>query len=51
LVKALEYCCISDGLQDFMAMVNILPWVVKMEFDENGFVKMKKIDLPHFAVD
>ena len=33
------------GFQDFMAMVNILPWVVKMEFDENGFVRLEKIDL------
>ena len=34
--------------EDFMSMVNILPWVVKMSFDENACVEIEKIDL--FAV-
>jgi len=29
----------------FLAMVNIRPWVVMMDFDENGCIGMKKIDL------
>ena len=33
------------SFEDFMAMVNILPWVVKMEFDGNYCAKMEKIDL------
>ena len=31
--------------QDFMAMVNILPWVVRMTFEENTCVGIEKIDL------
>jgi 2,3-bisphosphoglycerate-dependent phosphoglycerate mutase len=30
---------------DFMAMVNILPWVVKMSFDEKTCVDLEKINL------
>ena len=45
LSTIINYYDRSYGFQDFMAMVNILPWVVKMEFDENSFVKMEKIDL------
>lgn len=33
------------GFEDFMAMVDILPWVVKMYFDDNGYIGMEKIDL------
>jgi len=33
------------GFDDFMAMVNILPWVVKMTFNEYGYIGMEKIDL------
>ena len=33
------------GYDDFMAMVYITPWVVKMVFDGNVFVSMEKIDL------
>jgi len=35
----------SYGFADFMAMVDIMPWVVKMVFDGNRFVGMEKIDL------
>ena len=45
LSTIINYYDRSYGFQDFMAMVNILPWVVKMEFDENGLVKMEKVDL------
>jgi len=31
--------------EDFMAMVNLLPWVVKMEFTDEGCYMMEKIDL------
>jgi 2,3-bisphosphoglycerate-dependent phosphoglycerate mutase len=33
------------GFQDFMAMVNILPWVVKMVFDVDNCVSIEKIDI------
>ncbi|MCL1857952.1 MAG: GNAT family N-acetyltransferase [Oscillospiraceae bacterium] len=33
------------GFEDFMAMVNILPWVVKAGFDGINCVKMERIDL------
>ena len=37
------------GFEDFMTMVDILPWVVKMSFDESVCVEIEKIDL--FAQD
>jgi len=35
------------GHDDFMAMVDIMPWVVRMDFDDNGCVGMVKVDLFH----
>jgi 2,3-bisphosphoglycerate-dependent phosphoglycerate mutase len=35
----------SYGFQDFMAMVNILPWVVKIIFDCEKCVSIEKIDV------
>jgi len=35
----------SYGFQDFMAMVNIMPWVVRMTFDGLACVKIEKINL------
>ena len=45
LSTIINYYDRTYGFLDFMAMVNKLPWVVKMEFDDNGFIKMEKIDL------
>ena len=33
------------GHEDFMAMVDLLPWVVRADFNDNGCMGMKKIDL------
>ena len=33
------------GFKDFMAMVDLLPWAVKMEFIEEKCVRIEKIDL------
>jgi len=33
------------GFDDFMAMVNIMPWVVMMTFEESHCVSIEKIDL------
>ena len=33
------------GFDDFMAMVNIMPWVVKMTFDGTECKSLEKIDL------
>jgi len=33
------------GFDDFMAMVNIMPWIVKMEFDGTACRSIEKIDL------
>ena len=35
----------SYRFQDFMAIVKITPWVVKMEFNGTDFIGMEKIDL------
>jgi len=35
----------SYGFADFMAMADIMPWVVKMSFDENKCVGIEKINL------
>ena len=33
------------GFDDFISMVNTLPWIVKADFDDNGCIGMEKIDL------
>ena len=33
------------SFKDFLAMVSIKPWVVRMDFDGLNFIKMEKIDL------
>jgi len=48
LSTIINYYDHTYGFEDFMSMVNILPWVVKMSFDENACVEIEKIDL--FAV-
>ena len=37
----------SYTFNDFMSMVDIMPWIVKMHFDGNRFAGMDKIDLFH----
>jgi 2,3-bisphosphoglycerate-dependent phosphoglycerate mutase len=48
LSTIINYYDQTYGFEDFMSMVNILPWVVKMSFDENICIEIEKIDL--FAV-
>jgi len=45
LSTIINYFCDTYGFNDFMAMVNILPWVVKMEFDDCNFDEMLKVNL------
>lgn len=45
LSTIINYYDRTYGFEDFMAMIDIMPWVVKMEFDENGCVGMEKTDL------
>ena len=33
------------GFESFMSMVNILPWIVKMDFNDAHYVSMEKINL------
>jgi 2,3-bisphosphoglycerate-dependent phosphoglycerate mutase len=33
------------GFKDFMAMVDILPWVVRMDFYDDGCISIEKLDL------
>ena len=45
LSTIINYYDHTYGFEDFILMVNILPWVVKMSFDENTCVEIEKIDL------
>lgn len=45
LSTIIRYYDSSYGFDDFMAMVNIMPWVVKMYFDDGLCAGMQKIDL------
>lgn len=45
LSTIINYYDKSYGFEDFMAMVNILPWVVRMDFDGNDCARMEKTDL------
>jgi len=45
LSTIINYYDNSFVFSDFMDMVFINPWVVMMNFDENGYVGMKKVDL------
>lgn len=45
LSTIINYYDHTYGFEDFMSMINIMPWVVKMSFDENTCVKIEKIDL------
>jgi len=49
LSTIINYYDRTYGFDDFMAMVDILPWVVKMDFNENGCIGMEKIDLFNFG--
>ena len=41
----INYYDSSYGFADFMAMVDLLPWVVKMTFDDHTCLGIEKIDL------
>ena len=45
LSTIINYYDNTFGFTDFMAMVYINPWVVKMHFDESGCIEIEKIDL------
>ncbi|MCL2159031.1 MAG: histidine phosphatase family protein [Oscillospiraceae bacterium] len=45
LSTIINYYDHTYGFADFMAMVNILPWVVKADFNDDGCVGMEKINL------
>lgn len=45
LMTILNYYDKKHGFSDFMEMVNILPWVVKIEFNKNNCTKIEKINL------
>ena len=45
LSTIINYYDSTFGFDDFMAMVNINPWIVKMDFDGTNCIGMKKIDL------
>jgi len=45
LSTIINYYDESYDFKDFMAMVDILPWVVKMDFIENTCAHIEKIDL------
>ena len=42
LSTIIHYYDNTYGFEDFMAMAELLPWIVKMEFDENGFMGMER---------
>jgi 2,3-bisphosphoglycerate-dependent phosphoglycerate mutase len=45
LSTIINYYDNTYGFNDFMAMVDILPWVVRMDFNDVGCAGMEKIDL------
>jgi len=47
LSTIINYYNPAYGYEDFMAMVNKLPWVVKMTFDGTNLIGMETIDLVH----
>jgi 8-oxo-dGTP diphosphatase len=47
LSTIINYYDKTYGFDDFIAMVNILPWVVRMDFNDNGCMGMERIDLFH----
>ena len=45
LSTIINYYDSSYGFNGFLAMVNIKPWVVRMDFDENHCIRIEKTDL------
>ena len=45
LSTIINYYDKSYGYEDFVAMIDIAPWVVRMDFDENICISMEKINL------
>lgn len=48
LSTIINYYDPTYGFEDFMLMADLLPWVVRMSFDDDACVEIEKIDL--FAV-
>ena len=47
LSTIINYYDHTYNFADFMAMVDIMPWVVKMDFNDDGCISIEKIDLFH----
>ena len=45
LSTIINYFDSTYGFDDFMSMVNLLPWVVKMVFNDKNCIKIEKINL------
>ena len=45
LATIINYFDNTYGFDDFMAMVNLLPWIVKMTFNDDGCICIEKFDL------
>jgi len=45
LSTIINYYDNTYGFNDFKAMVDIMPWIVKMSFDDNKCIKIDKINL------
>ncbi|MDR2571569.1 MAG: histidine phosphatase family protein [Oscillospiraceae bacterium] len=45
LSTIINYYDKTYNIKDFMAMVNIMPWVVRMDFSDDGCIGMNKVDL------
>jgi 3-methyladenine DNA glycosylase Mpg/broad specificity phosphatase PhoE len=47
LSTVINYYDESYGFENFIAMSSVMPWAVRMDFDENRYIRMEKIDLFH----
>ena len=45
LSTIINYYDSTYGFKDFMAMVDILPWVVKMDFNDDGCIGMAEVTI------
>ena len=45
LCTIINYYDSTFGFADFMAMVDITPWVVRMDFEGTDFLRLEKVDL------
>ena len=44
LAVIINYYDNTFGFKDFMSIINLEPWIVKMDFNDAGYVGMEKID-------